>query len=64
MADSFQVQFKQSDLSSPKNWSNLQKWYLTITAGLLVLNAYVYPPYHDITTHSSTVLSQVQLLQV
>ncbi|KAF7985297.1 hypothetical protein HWV62_6461 [Athelia sp. TMB] len=33
------VNFTENDPENPKNWSNLKRWYLTMTAGLLVLNA-------------------------
>ncbi|KAG2075030.1 polyamine transporter 1 [Suillus decipiens] len=37
--DSFLVAFDEGDSANPKNWSFAKKWYLTLTAGLLVLNA-------------------------
>ncbi|KAF8213168.1 MFS general substrate transporter [Mycena galopus ATCC 62051] len=31
--------FEDGDPTNPKNWSNLRRWYLTVLAGILVLNA-------------------------
>ncbi|CAK5280180.1 unnamed protein product [Mycena citricolor] len=31
--------FEEGDPANPQNWSKLQRWYLTVFSGLLVLNA-------------------------
>ncbi|KAJ7596921.1 MFS general substrate transporter [Mycena floridula] len=37
--DPYLVQFEPGDPTHPENWSSLKKWYITMAAGLLVLNA-------------------------
>lgn len=37
--DPYLVRFDEGDPANPKNWSFSKKWYLTLAAGLLVLNA-------------------------
>ncbi|KAG1749872.1 major facilitator superfamily domain-containing protein [Suillus paluster] len=37
--DPYLVSFDEDDPANPKNWSFAKKWYLTLAAGLLVLNA-------------------------
>lgn len=37
--DPYLVRFDEGDPANPKNWSYAKKWYLTLAAGLLVLNA-------------------------
>ncbi|KIJ68577.1 hypothetical protein HYDPIDRAFT_106784 [Hydnomerulius pinastri MD-312] len=39
VVDPFLVRFDVGDPANPKNWSKLKRWYLTLAAGLLVLNA-------------------------
>ncbi|OAX44363.1 MFS general substrate transporter [Rhizopogon vinicolor AM-OR11-026] len=38
-SDSYLVHFDADDPANPKNWSSVKKWYFTIAAGFLVLNA-------------------------
>jgi multidrug resistance protein len=37
--DPYLVRFDKGDPASPKNWSKLKRWYLTMSGGLLILNA-------------------------
>jgi multidrug resistance protein len=37
--DPYLVGFDRGDPANPKNWSKSRKWYLTMTGGLLILNA-------------------------
>ncbi|KAI0348401.1 MFS general substrate transporter [Trametopsis cervina] len=37
--DKFEVRFEQGDPDSPFSWSRLRRWYITLLAGILVLNA-------------------------
>jgi multidrug resistance protein len=37
--DPYLVRFDENDPANPKNWSSAQRWYITMTGGLLVLNA-------------------------
>jgi multidrug resistance protein len=37
--DPYLVGFHEGDPENPKNWSRFKRWYLTLTGGLLILNA-------------------------
>ncbi|KAF8560251.1 MFS general substrate transporter [Imleria badia] len=39
LVDPFLVRFSPGDPENPKNWSNLKRWYLTVTGSILVLAA-------------------------
>lgn len=39
--DQYEVRFAPNDPEDPQNWSRIQRWFLTILSGMLVLNAYV-----------------------
>ena len=42
--DQYEVRFAPNDPEDPHNWSRVQRWYITLLGGLLVLNAYVCMP--------------------
>lgn len=41
--DPFEVRWTDNDPSDPKNWSRAYRWYITMAAGMLLLNALVMP---------------------
>jgi hypothetical protein len=61
--DEFEVRFAPDEPASPFNWSRVKRWYITILAGILVLNAYVKPFHFSPLCshlHLSSERSQVQ----